>query len=1505
MMKYKIQILIFLLIISNILSFIGYFKCEIFCANDYADYLITSEGIIPPVNPYKISHRDRNYYYVYNFTYTKHNFDKDICLQLVNIRGAAGFAFKFVSINEYDITSLKSENYYHCDNCNIAVPQKFQTTTTLCVDKPFISTGNVGNIYLTTNNTFCLNANENISLFYIDESKIIQNFYKGNTLDYIFNEVNNTFDIDKIFSINGYNDFEFFLDSVSLKIINIENKNGKIFNGDEELFKDSFFNAKNKTLLYIKENDDGYLMTISIASKPRNKNITTSTCESEAKINLYISQKNCTINETSNNFCQHCINNEYGKNLIENKCYHKTEKLTNLYFEESTRLWNPCETNKFAFICSICPKGTFILDIDSQFCEQCPKGYYSSNEDQDKCEKCPEGYYADSLGQSECKKCPDGYTSLKGAFECYRDCDAGYYASGDECIACSPGFFSLPSSTHCSECIPGTYTDKEGMDKCLICKPGTYNNEYKAVKCINCPSGSFSFLNGATECFECIPGTYTNEEGMTECLKCQPGTYNNLYKQDKCINCPIGYYASLEGSIECTQCPLGTFNALIKSDHCEDCDIGYYNDRLGSSQCKICPLNYYSDEKGLTYCKLCEDNKYSLLGFSQCQNCEEIIPHCNICSKEMKCLQCNNKALNGFNNCTICENDVDWEFTGEYCKLITICDNYYYKDKNNNNKIHCINDDILECPEGMDYLNLDTGECKSEAKIQDFISFQYKVKGGADLLNTVSDNIFFEYRQFPEVLDEYLTKNKIQIKGIKSNLQIGYSENLKKPDDSNIGIDFGDCPYILRTRVEVKRPEQFDNLYKVIDLEMNGTTIVNYSVHNTYDLTTPVNLSVCENQTVTIVSPPYDYLDYFEDAEMFEGYAEIVREGLDVFNAYSPLYTDPCFPLTMLNKYDLTLRDRRNYIGNRKIPICEDGCEYEGDNFKNFTIICYCKIKVDMTSKPLINVITSGFADIESRNNLEVLKCYKLNFSIKGQRYNFFSYIFILFLLGNVTIIIITEIYLKDSLEELIKHCKWFIDKNNCNEKEKFNTTFIKLRQIYLKKKLEVQDEKELIYFKRFIDEKINHNPPKKHSIKNIGSTETLEESGQIRNESTFNKNNTENKQISLTLIKRNGQITYYNAIIFSYLKIMRTNFLIDEELNDLDYEYYRHIENRKWYAIFFSLFKEKYDFIETFFIYNRGTDYKDYKLYGIKIMIYLNSIIVSIIINIMFYTDETMHKIMEDDGEYNPLYRLPRILISDISQKIISYLLSEFIDFQDNFIELKINLDEANEKEYKNIKDSNYDNKKNTESENYNNVNTENKSLTLTLKNNRIKYSSGNEENNSRSPLKKRTIKNYKASKNTGGKENKETNENEIKNENKKEENENISKNDKKIENSENASSKDEIIEKIKKSFKWRRIIFYIIIIILGLFSWYYASCFCAIYKKTQKHLYLDFLFSIPMSLGSCFISCFFILLTKLLIKAGEYSCIKKWIGKIFGYEFISLIIEIIIELFIVNIFT
>ena len=343
---------------------------------------------------------------------------------MVNLRGAGGFSFNYASVNEYDITILnKYEYYYFCNNCNINVPKKFETTTTICKDnKPFISTSNVGNIFLTVKNTFCLYSITNISFFYIEERKINQNFYKGKTVKKICNNENDDFNIDNIFVINGNENLQIYLDVISFKIVSISNKKGKIFNGNEELFDNSFFNAKNKFLTHKKIGDEGYLMIINIKTKPLNKDISISTCQEDAIIYLYVHQKNCSMNETSENFCQKCIP-DYGK--YENKCYHKSEKMNNLFYDSSSQKWKECETNRNSFICSICPKGTYIKDPSSQICEKCPIGEFSSNENLNKCEKCPKGYYSNILGATNCEICPKGtFNSLMGNDHC-EQCDAG------------------------------------------------------------------------------------------------------------------------------------------------------------------------------------------------------------------------------------------------------------------------------------------------------------------------------------------------------------------------------------------------------------------------------------------------------------------------------------------------------------------------------------------------------------------------------------------------------------------------------------------------------------------------------------------------------------------------------------------------------------------------------------------------------------------------------------------------------------------------------------------------------------------------------------------------------------------------------------------------------------------------------------------------------------------------------------------------------------------------
>ena len=512
----------------------------------------------------------------------------------------------------------------------------------------------------------------------------------------------------------------------------------------------------------------------------------------------------------------------------------------------------------------------------------------------------------------------------------------------------------------------------------------------------------------------------------------------------------------------------------------------------------------------------------------------------------------------------------------------------------------------------------------------------------------------------------------------------------------------------------------------------------------------------------------------------------------------------------------MTLNDRKEYISKKNIPLCEEGCEYEVENFESFQFVCYCKIK-NNKEDIYLNQLINETIDIKYSVNFRVLECYNLFFSILGQANNYFFYLFIILFLINIFLIIVNEVYLKDILNELINYCKEYIDNIDKNNKEE---EFKLLREIYLGKK---KDEENL---KRCVYERILNSPPKKKcktkkSI-NIEKIKTIMKKLEKYIKLYFFK-----KLILFNIKKRIYNMkedtkfyNYYTFLIFGYLKQNRKNYLIEEELNDLHYEYYRNIEDRKWCKIYWSLFKSNCDLINTFFIFNK---YKDFRLYFIKIMIYLNSIMTSIIINIVLFWDETtMHKIYEDDGEYNLLYQLPKICIFNLSISIISFLYHLLMDYQYTFIELKNNLNIFLNKDDKN----------------------KIKYINNSLKEDKISINSSNTEVNTGSTMisEDRLITKIKY---------------------------NILES---IIN--NNREKEEFGYKIKKSFLRNRIIFYIFIIILNIFSWYYVSCFFAIYKKTQKHLFLNFIYGILNNLISCSLTCLINIILKFIIIKEIYRC-------------------------------
>jgi len=350
--------------------------------------------------------------------------------------------------------------------------------------------------------TFCLKPRYDITKFYIDDNNININYYNGKTVEYFINNDVYNIPIKDLFSINGFDNLEIILDKISLEISSIQNGNGQIFNGNEELFERSFFNPNINLTYFKKVINDGYLMIISIKTKPRNRNSSVSTCANEAKIYLYAPQKNCTIDEASDNYCQKCIN-EYGKN--GNNCYYKLEKLTNLYYDEQSQAFKQCEINDTIYNCSICPRGTYI---------------FKNNTLSNICKKCPEWKYTNSVDQYEC------ISFIPHCIE--------YNIKGN-CLKCNNN--ALNSLGNCSVCENGIGWEFDGEICKTKCPKYFYRDNNNNIRCIQeidkCPEDMI-YLNLETgECrkevsdIEIIKGKYQLKLNESEL----ENEINNLFKK--------------------------------------------------------------------------------------------------------------------------------------------------------------------------------------------------------------------------------------------------------------------------------------------------------------------------------------------------------------------------------------------------------------------------------------------------------------------------------------------------------------------------------------------------------------------------------------------------------------------------------------------------------------------------------------------------------------------------------------------------------------------------------------------------------------------------------------------------------------------------------------------------------------------------------------------------------------------------------------------------------------
>ena len=118
--------------------------------------------------------------------------------------------------------------------------------------------------------------------------------------------------------------------------------------------------------------------------------------------------------------------------------------------------------------------------------------------------------------------------------------------------------------------------------------------------------------------------------------------------------------------------------------------------------------------------------------------------------------------------------------------------------------------------------------------------------------------------------------------------------------------------------------------------------------------------------------------------------------------------------------------------------------------------------------------------------------------------------------------------------------------------------------------------------------------------------------------------------------------------------------------MNSLEYELAILIDKRTYFQYYWSLLKKKQLFLFTFLPSN------DYNLFTLKFSLFLLSFSLYFTINAFFFSDETMHKIHEDNGSFNFLVQIPQILYSSVISAVINVILKMLSLSEQNILFLK-----------------------------------------------------------------------------------------------------------------------------------------------------------------------------------------------------------------------------------------
>ena len=776
------------------------------------------------------------------------------------------------------------------------------------------------------------------------------------------------------------------------------------------------------------------------------------------------------------------------------------------------------------------------------------------------------------------------------------------------------------------------------------CNESNYKYEYNNTCYDKCPKETFNIINEYF-CFDEKPEGYYLDLNDLKYKKCF----------DRCKNC---YGLGNETNNNCIECKsnISLLNGSLY-------DFLYELNLDGYKNCFIkCPHYFYFDKDSSIY--FCTENK--------------------------KCDGIYDKYLFEKNECfNKCEDDEKYKY--EFKKrCYEQCPEGSIKVKNNS----VINDYFCKpiCSEEKPFEYIYTQECvkncpikdmKQNTCIQNYKANKTKENNQEENKeeDTKAQDILLQNIETGFTSEDYNTSNLEKgeddiFEDEKMTVTLTTTQNQKNNTNNNMTIiDLGECEDLLRKEYNISDNEI---LYmKKIDVIQEGMKIpkVEYDVYSKLNGKNLIklNLTVCENSKISLSIPIK------------------ITESLDKLNSSSGYYNDICYVATSDSGTDISLNDRKKEFVDGNQTVCQDECEFSEYDYNNQKVKCSCKVKESSSSLAEMKInktkLYENFINIKNLANIKLLVCFNELFSDKGIQNNIAFYIIIPIIIFHVIVIILFytkyKKTIKDTIEDISFGIKYLglvkIDEkrkemekrkkllNKKRNKKKSNRIFQRNKNNLNKKndekKVKKIEEIKLLnpidYY--FLTEILNKkdNPPKKRSRERKSKINDEFNKGRV---DLMNTNNEKNSKRSILIKNMNEQEIIKKAKI-----IMEYN---DEEKNNLKYKLALKYDKRTYIEYYLSLLKTKHLFIFSFFNNN------DYNSRIIKIDLFFISFTLYYAVNALFFNDNTMHKIYEDEGSFNFIYQLPQIIYSSLISNVLDILLKLLALSEGNILDYKKNKD-------------------------------------------------------------------------------------------------------------------------------------------------------------------------------------------------------------------------------------